>query len=260
MDYTTRIIGTNYAVRPTASVAKVGTVPEDADNPLANALLPDRYTVWSMPASSGSNVVVILDLGGAFSINVVGLHGFNRSGSFPLTVKVDADTVTPPGLANSVNLNAAVDAFAQFATPITVRYLRFTFTACYNPFTLGKFLVGKTRDVSGTANIGMGLGLAHSSGTTRGYIMPRVRNRTVTGVPFVTSVGSLRKTMGLRLSSVPGEVRDIVSGAAVAPPFAMIDGWNQLSEFDVPGDAYEETHVWGSPDLFDISLDLEALP
>jgi hypothetical protein len=326
---TTKLITTNHAVRATLASATpklaVGAPvpPEDALYPLTNAFVDDRNVKWRCEGP-GSDVEVVIDLGGNRTVGALGLlamqrevgslfpnswyavsyvtypdpvvtscvgdgtnvvtrAGFNFAGAgvkvgqavtgsiIPAARTVTAVAVGSVTLSGTANAGTATLTFSDqvshnsptgigtssdvldsvylLPAPVTMRYVKFIFAFAAGNFVLGKFLAGPVTD----------LGIAYSPGSVEAVVKNGVSNKTVAGMRTFTQTGQDSARVSMLFSRIPGGTKDAIVAQASKRSFVMVHPTLGGMEFATAKDEVEATHLWASPDLWDVTLDLEQL-
>jgi len=249
----------NRAVKSTPAStypALANVPPEDADYPASNLLRPDRYTLWKCPASPTGDVTIDIDLGANVSIGTVGVLNLIKAdgGIDPMFMAWYYGTTygSWTNLATGISLLGGRDVISAY-TPVSARYWRVVFDRYADGvFTLGKLFLG-----SAPATLGS---IIMSPGSTRTTILQRVRNRTVSGVPVVSTTGPNRYRWDYQFLRVGQTTRDSLYQLAVYAPLLIVDTYNTAMEVDVIEDSFVESVVFGPTPVFDVSLSLEQLP
>lgn len=252
----TRIVTKNHlTVAGTSIIAQTGSY--DAQFPTANLLIKDRY----MPCSAtgaGTNSVDF-DLGASPKvIHVVGYMAFKSAGLFPTSVTVQASSSVPPtGLVTVATLNLSQglprDQGLWLPAPRTERYWRFSMSSSFNPYSIGKFVVGEGAD----------FGRLYSPGSRDTVLRTRVHNEGVFGHDMTTTTGPNRHAYRILMERITQSHRDILIDACATSPFIMWHPFNGLCEVELADDRAGSDHVWGvdgGTHIFDVELDLVTLP
>lgn len=147
--------------------------------------------------------------------------------------------------------NARGNEAYELAAAVIVRYVTFTVNSVFTSWAVGKLLVGRTTD----------LGIAYSPGSTEAIVKRGVDNVTVEGARTFTRTGADGLKFSMQFQAVPDSVKTTLFATVSADRvLALIHPVHGIVEAFVSDDEFEATHRWGSPDLWDLTLNLETLP
>ena len=257
------------------SVVCVGLLgfERDTGDLFPNSWLSYGYRTYPDPVITscvGNGTVNVTRAGFDFAANGVKI-GQNVTGSIlpaqRQVVSVAVGTVVLSGTANAatgtltfsdmmdfggtgLNTSGYTDEIVEFAAPASARYVRFVFTFAAGDFTLGKFLVGTLLD----------LGIAYSPGSTETLVKNGVANRGANGAKLFTQTGQDTARMSMVFSRVPQTTKDALMTRAEGRVITLIHPTLGAMEAALADDELEATHLWSSPDLWDITLNLERMP
>lgn len=245
--------------------ASTGTYPsrpalsEDAQYPMSNLRLLDRYSIWRSANALTGTYDVEWDLGSDLSLDVFAVHNFRRAAgqSSPSTVDISFRTsvsgysqagtwiaiLTGLSLANR-------DAGAQLAAPIRGRYIRFRFGVggTGGGFSIGNLYVG---------NLSYDLGMIYSPGASDTYVRPERRYPLMGGALVNVAVGDGRKSLSLPFGRVSPDTRTILRTIAKeTSPITYISYEDEIMQV-LPAPEHQQSHVW--LESHDSTLELEQL-
>lgn len=156
----------------------------------------------------------------------------------------DAGFVTYSGDGNA-------DAFVELAAPVVARYAFLTLQSVILPFAFGSALI---------ASIETDLGFAYSSGSQETLVLSRSNNRTASRTLITNKLGPDKVALSYQFNNVGASVRSALERAVSSTPFLLMTAAGKLYEVDVPDGALTSQVVWGSPELYNITLAMESLP
>lgn len=174
----------------------------------------------------------------------------NATGTGNPVVLTFTDIRSYPAIGIPAIGNDSIDGYVDIGAPTSMRYVRFDFSFSFGPFTVGKFLVAQVTD----------LGIAYSPGTTEAIVRTGVSNRATDGRRTFTKTGQDIERVSMQFQKVRQSTKDALVSAVKAKALTMIHPTLGLVELGLPDDEFECSHVWGSPDLWDIVLKGETLP
>lgn len=240
---------------------------ENADFPMANLLVRDRYVSWMTGAAPPNDVYVDFDLTGGppinKTVNALAICGFRGTALFPnscfIQYALTAGGYPPTWIGfspGSISLSLATDSAVILTTPTLCRYVRFWFPNTFgNPFSVGRLMVASTVE---------DLGFAYSLGAVDTETTQQIRNRAVDGTPVVTRFGKRRRRLSLPYNSIiygstGAKLRAL---ARLERPFVMVNPFGETMEVDLADGTVPFVHRFGTAtqDIFDVQLELEQLP
>lgn len=237
---------------------------QDPKYPMSNLLLPDRYTPWSTPVGSAPDPVILHVDTGTITPALIGLFGIRwfGGGSIPnqciishRTSYLSTGFYSTTGVADvTIPMNSGRDASVVGVLP-TGRYWEFYFPN-FSPlgFSIGSIFMGV---------VSQDLGMLYSAGAVRNLIVPVVQGRTGGGNPNSVVVGDERELITMPFRNITDATKsklDLVFGRGVQRDAAVwVDAGDiarqvQLANYNLP-----YTHRWGTPNSWDLDLDLEVL-
>jgi hypothetical protein len=243
---------------------------EDPAFPLANVLTSSRRAVALIPAGQSGDFYVVLDLGQARSIGVVGLAGaslvpgatypqafqayYATGSSYPSSwTSFTVSAVTWAGERNLLAvLAAAVD---------DVRWVRFKFPSANlsTGFTVGKFVLAEAAtEVVETGKTP----ILYSPDAAFAPLSARARVNGMDGQPFVSIYGPTRTSGVLPFNSVTGPTMENLRALAdESRPFLFYFAHESLWHECIADPAsFAYRHQWATgADVWNVSIGLETL-
>jgi hypothetical protein len=253
-----------------SSLTPATTVSLSVTNPAANVLDSERYVVAAFPTPlSGNEVIIEVDLGGGGqTVDMLGLlnvlnplDGATHTGVNPQTCTVWADVSTP--VAENVNtqvasLNFATNGFNVRKTPrdlittivpLTKRYWRFHLLNCFDGLIVGTVLLGRMQD----------MGRAYSPGSSEDPVHQKIRAKSVMGAEVATTVGPNRVHVVLQWNSITRAMLDNLLFMFTLSPVPVITPTGDGMELDINTDSLRTSIVWGTPELWNVTVEGDSL-
>lgn len=244
---------------------------EDAQYPMTNLYLADRYTPWSTNVgASATSIKVQVDLAGGLngaaqggtdrtvsSVGLLGLRGLGGAAP-PTTIIIGYRTraqgyaATGYTIATSFNTGQARDSLVQFST-ISARYWEIDFTFYQvEGFALGNIWLGNLLD--------LGIGWSSNGGAQWSAEHNVLWSRTAGGHATGVQRGDAWAKYSLRFDSITNATRSLLNsgfGAFQAgKPIVVLDENNVPRQFIVMGGPTFSQRFNG---LYDAVVDLEML-
>lgn len=259
--------GTQYPSAP--------ALVEDAQYPMANIHVPDRYTPWATPSgTTPASFKLHVDLGSNLSVGLVAVLGFRMLGSSTtpnVTFRYLLGNATSPtfgysttgfasNVAGTVDLTGRRDA-GLVVGPITARYWEMEVAGSVGGYAFGGIYLGA---------IAQDLGLLYSPGMDERVIYPVMRGRTGGGHPSVMTVGDTRRLIRMPFENVDDTIRtklDILFGdGSRRDPAIWLDRAPvglptrpEVRQVILSDDSISWRHNWDTPNLWSTELELEVL-
>jgi hypothetical protein len=229
----------NPAATACATVSGGNTVTKAAGGFLAAGFKVGQTIIASVGGPSvGTLITGVTDT----TITHAGSNGSTLASTATITA-TDQKSVGFP------NFGASPDALLLLAAPITARFIFLTFTFCFNPFAVGKLVVGPMTD----------LGIAYSAGSSEAVVQSKARNTFADGSLVSTRLGPNRRRFNYQWNRIKAAERSTLLSFLSQTPVLIVTPGDEVFEVEATEDV-SSTHVWGSPDLYDVAAAMESLP
>ena len=204
-------------------------------------------TGCGIPTTNAAGVFIVSIAGGGLTATLSS-SAFSGSGTISgYQHSVPVTTVAFPSFTYGGGKNAVV----ALPSVINARRVIISFNTYSAPFSLSRFLFTAAPT---------DLGVSYMAGSTDAVVRQRTHTVTAGGTPITNEPGRPYRRMSLRFGSSPRTLRDAISLQAANAPGIILTADNEVHEYDLDGDVLERTHVWGSPDLYDLTLPIRTLP
>lgn len=235
------------------------SLDQDADFPMSNVTLPDRFTLWKSTGTLDPTDID-LDMGAAKQVRFVALLGFRFAlpPAFFGFIDIYSSTTYAPAVwtnRGSIAISTGSrDFYLDIGSTINARYWRVEFHGASTspaPWTLGRiWMAGNPTD----------LGILYSPGASRSPRRVRTTLETDGGVPVTFDKGDKRRRFVYGYQRVPDAIRSTLE--------SLMDKTGSFFYLDHNDTPYEVrvdqeltlSHQWNNPPLWELSLTMEQLP